>query len=53
MVCAGQHPLESQNKALQFLHTLLAEYYCLAPLAGREASCPLCFSQAYVGSYFK
>ena len=26
--------------------------YHLAPLAGREASFPLFFSQAYVGSYF-
>ena len=52
MVCAGHHSLDSQNKALKSLHTILAGYYCLAPLAGREASCPLCFPQAYVGSYF-
>ena len=51
MVCADHHPLDGQSKALQSLHTILAGY-CLAPLAGREASCPLCFSQAYVGSYF-
>ena len=51
MVCAGRHPLDSQNKALQSLHTILALYCCLAPLAGREASCPLCLSQAYAGSY--
>ena len=52
MVCASHHPLDSQNKTQQSLHTILEGYYCLAPLAGRQASCPLCFSQAYVGSYF-
>ena len=52
MVCASQHPLDSQNKALQSLHTILAGYYGLAPLARREVSCQLCFSQAYVDSYF-
>ena len=51
MVCAGHHPLDSQNKALQSLHSILAGYG-LAPLTGREASCTLCFSQVYVGSYF-
>ena len=50
MVCAGHHPLHSKHKAFQSLHTILAGY--IAPLAGREKSCPLCFSQAYVGSYF-
>ena len=52
MVYAGHQPLDSQNKALQSLLNILAGYYCLAPLVGREATCPLCFSQAYVGSYF-
>ena len=52
MVCAGLHPLDSQSKAPQSLDTILVGYYCLEPLAGREASCPLCFSQTYVGSYF-
>ena len=52
MVCACLYPLEGQNKALQSLHTILLEYYCLAPLAGRETSRLMCISQAYVGSYF-
>ena len=42
MVCAGHHSLDSQNKALKSLHTILAGYYCLAPLVGRETTCPLC-----------
>ena len=52
MVCAVHHPLDSQNKALWSLHTILAGNYYLALLAGREASCPFRFSQAYVSSYF-
>ena len=53
MVRLDHHPLDCQKKALQSLHTILVGYYCLAPLAGREATCPLYFVQAYVGSYFK
>ena len=49
---SNHHPLDSQNKVLQSLHASLVGYYCLAPLAGRKASCSLRFSQAYVGSYF-
>ena len=52
MVCTGHRLLDSQNKALQSLHTILTGYYCLAPLAGREAPSLLCFSQAYVSFYF-
>ena len=52
MVCAGHHPLDSQNKDLQSLHTILSGYYCLAPLAMREASYHLYFPKAYAGSYF-
>ena len=36
MVCPGHRPLNSQNKVLQSLHTILAGYYCLSPLAGRD-----------------
>ena len=48
MVCAGHHPLDIQNKALYYP----AGQYHLAPLAGRETLCMLCFPQVFVGSYF-
>ena len=52
MVCAGNHPMDSENKVVLSLHTILVGYYCFAPSAGREASRLLCFSGTYVGSYF-
>ena len=52
MVCEGHHHLDSQNKSLKYLHTILAEQYCLASLAEIEVSYLSCYSQAYIVSYF-